>query len=301
MKSDPVSPIVSEKEKVWHLGLTGWPLGHSLSPCLHQTALNSLGLTGDYQLFPIPTTVHVDITLKALLSAVRIGNLDGLNVTVPYKQTIIQFLDRLSAPAQAVGAVNTIYLKDDLLVGDNTDLYGFQTDLARLESNVTPIQNGQALVIGAGGSARAVVYVLLQRGWSVTVAARRISQAEELTASFKEFSSNLKTIQLEDIDHLKDASLIVNATPIGMYPETQNSPWPTGVPLPNNALVYDLIYNPHQTLFVQSAPIGMNGLGMLVEQAARSFELWTGLTAPREAMREAANKQLEAFRQKSEL
>jgi shikimate dehydrogenase len=279
----PVSELstLPQKEKVWHLGLTGWPLGHSLSLCLHQTALDSLGLVGDYQLFPIPTTTHADIALKLLLSSIRNGALDGLNVTVPYKQTVIQFLDRLSAPAKIVGAVNTIYLKDGLLVGDNTDIVGFQTDLARLESRVALIQNKQALVLGAGGSARAVVYVLLREGWDVTIAARRVEQAEDMSTGFGDLSPKIKVIPLNDVILQDQANLIVNTTPLGMYPEAQKSPWPAGFPLPKHAIVYDLIYNPQQTLLVQSASIGMNGLGMLVEQAALSFELWTGVTAPR--------------------
>ncbi|MDP2776047.1 MAG: hypothetical protein Q8O48_00260, partial [Anaerolineales bacterium] len=140
-----------------HLGLIGFPLGYSLSPKIHTAALKACGLQGDYSLFPI----HPDDKqgLKDLLARVRSGEITGLNVTIPHKQNVIEFMDELTLTAQAIGAVNTIYSRDNKLVGDNTDAFGFLKDLNHfLASNQSKIVNRKsAIILGAGGSARAVV------------------------------------------------------------------------------------------------------------------------------------------------
>jgi shikimate dehydrogenase len=149
----------------FQLGSIGYPLGHSLSPKIHAAALKACGLQGDYSLFPI----HPDDKdgLKDLLARIRAGELHGLNVTIPHKQNVIDFMDELTPTAEAIGAVNTIYLRDNKLIGDNTDAAGFLADLKK------GIGNGElgksAIVLGAGGSARAVVYALLNDGWEVTL------------------------------------------------------------------------------------------------------------------------------------
>src|SRR6266508_433141 len=146
-----------------HLGLIGYPLGHSLSPKLHTAALRSCDLEGDYSLFPIPPADKQ--VLKDLLNRVRSDEIHGLNVTIPHKQSVIAYLDELTSTAKSIGAVNTIYLRQNKLIGDNTDASGFLSDLKRfLTAETLPpsgmIRHGDmnALVLGAGGSARAVVY-----------------------------------------------------------------------------------------------------------------------------------------------
>ena len=166
-----------------HLGLIGYPLGHSLSPKIHTAALEACDLQGDYSLFPI----HPDDKqgLKDLLARVRSGEVTGLNVTIPHKQNVIELMDELTPTAKAIGAVNTIYLREDKLIGDNTDASGFLSDLKKFVNKKTGRQvNTNALILGAGGSARAVVYALLINNWNVTLAARRIEQAQSLTQSF---------------------------------------------------------------------------------------------------------------------
>jgi shikimate dehydrogenase len=149
----------------------------------------------------------------------------------------------------------------------------------------------KALVLGAGGSARAVVYSLAVRGWQVTVAARRVDQAEELIADLGDAGSEMRPCELAADSLPTDVRLIVNTTPVGMQPNADASPWPAELPFPTAACLYDLVYAPRQTLLVQSAlSAGLaaaNGLGMLAEQAALSFEIWTGLPADRLAMRSA--------------
>ncbi len=291
MKGDHTEMDALEGNKIWHFGLTGWPLGHSLSPILHHTALAAHGLGGDYRVFAVPPEQVRDSFLH-LFAEMRAGHLDGLNVTVPYKQTVIPFLDRLSPAAQGVGAVNTIYLKDGNLIGDNTDIDGFAADLANFEWRMCEITNKNALVLGAGGAARSVVYVLLNDGWSVTIAARHPDQAEALARDFSELSPDIATVPIDDKLSRLDVEFIVNATPVGMYPNVDASPWPAGQPLPPNAVVYDLIYNPAETLLMKAASCNRNGLGMLVEQAALAFEMWTGLPATRAEMRRAVEHQL---------
>lgn len=263
----------------FQLGLLGWPLGHSLSPRLHQAALQACRLSGEYQLYPVQNAGQ----LKPYLMQVRCGKLDGLNVTIPYKQAVLPLLDDLTPTARAVGAVNTLYRSGSQVVGDNTDVPGFLADLQR----IGPASGGAALVLGAGGAARAVVYALSRAGWQVTVAARRVEQAQALADNLRPFAGAVSALPLEKDALTFDFQLLVNATPVGMHPHTQANPWPEGAPLLANCFVYDLVYNPAQTMLLQQAPAGSNGLGMLIEQAALAFELWTGRNVPRQALWEA--------------
>lgn len=260
------------------LGLIGYPLGHSLSPKIHTAALQACGLEGDYSLFPIEPQDKQG--LKDLFQRVRDGEITGLNVTIPHKQNVIEFMDELTPPAKAIGAVNTIYMREDTLVGANTDAFGFLMDLKRfltLESaSLLAGTEKKVLVLGAGGSARAVVYALLNDGWKVSLAARRIEQAEQLANSFNR--QDLKIINFTDLG-LATFDLLVNTTPIGMMPNVDQSPWPGEIPFPKAAVIYDLVYNPRETKLVKDAHSqglkATTGLGMLIEQAALAFELWT--------------------------
>ncbi len=271
------------------LGLIGHPLGHSLSPKIHAAALAACGLTGDYSLFPIPPD---DLPgLHTLLARLRAGEIHGLNVTIPHKQNVIPLLDALTETAQAIGAVNTISAQNGRLIGDNTDAPGFFTDLTRFleKSN---IQNPKtALLLGAGGSARAVFYALCQAGWQVTVAARRLEQAQALAQSLKLSCSHIECIELNAVADWQ-GDLLVNTTPLGMAPAIETCPWPEHTPLPDGAVVYDLVYNPRETRLVRQARAAglpaATGLGMLIEQAALAFEIWTGCRPPRAALWQAA-------------
>lgn len=273
-----------------HLGLTGYPLGHSISPKLHAAALKSLQLEGDYSLFPIAP--EDPIGLPQLFGRVRSGELLGLNVTIPHKQAVIPLLDELTPSAQAIGAVNTVYFRRGKLIGHNTDAPGFAADLENsLGIDITT--GGRVLVLGTGGAARAVVYALLTGGWDVTLAVRAADtgMAEALIQSFKgvaaqgsrpepvEGAPQYVLLEAEPMRPVLDGTrLIVNTTPLGMAPEIKVSPWPDGLAFPQ-ASVYDVVYNPRETLFIRQArAAGLRaetGLGMLVAQAALSFETWT--------------------------
>lgn len=290
--------------RIYRLGLIGYPLSHSLSPKIHTAALRACDLEGDYTLFPIHPEDKKE--LQALLSRVCSGEIHGLNVTIPHKENVIPFLDELTPTAQAIGAVNTIYLRENKLLGDNTDAAGFLADLKKfLPANTLTCPGGRCqgrhgdlnvLVLGAGGSARAVTYALLNDGWEVTIAARQVEQAQQLSDSFVNYKLPITVCKLSSIENhqtnlhslVSSLSLIVNTTPIGMTPNTDQSPLPENLSLPHHVSIYDLVYNPRETKLVKGARSqglhATTGLGMLIEQAALSFELWTGHRPSREAM-----------------
>ncbi|MEZ0395502.1 MAG: shikimate dehydrogenase [Anaerolineales bacterium] len=277
------------------LGLVGYPLTHSLSPRLHRAALAACGLEGEYRLYPIAPQDWQ--SLRRLTDRLRSGKLLGLNVTLPHKQDVIPLLDGLTPEGRAIGAVNTLYLNDNCLIGHNTDAAGFRADLGRLFVRLP--NEKRALVIGAGGGARAVVYCLLQAGWEVTVAALSVYKARALAEALGEATGAASVgVILTEANAIRaiapGLTLIVNASPVGMLPHSQAMPWPEEVPFPPDAVVYDLVYLPRETRLVRSARQAglraMSGLGMLVEQAALSFECWTGMNVPRSIMSAAAEE-----------
>jgi shikimate dehydrogenase len=288
-----------------HFGLIGWPVEHSLSPVIHRAALMAHGLGGEYDLFPIPPLPEGKEGLFEILESIRNGEISGVNVTVPHKQNVIPGLDRLSPAARKIGAVNTIYMEDGKLTGDNTDSNGFLFDLkAKLNMEA---KEKTALVLGAGGSSRAVVYALGNDGWQVSVAARRVEQAINLVNDLnqdQELVLNAYPLDVKTLEAIHP-NLIVNTTPVGMLPNIFESPWPLGEKFPKDCFVYDLIYNPEETILIkkarQSGQFTSNGLGMLVEQAALAFEKWTGLEAPRHAMYAAVEDKIQPHQSSQEV
>ena len=257
------------------VGLIGWPVAHSRSPAMHNAAFATLGLDWAYVLLPTPVE-----QIAAVIARIRSGELEGANVTIPHKQTVIPFLDTIDPAAQAVGAVNTIVRRDDQLIGLNTDILGFKRAL--LESGVA-VKDQACAVLGAGGSARAVVFVLQELGAQITLYARDVDKARLLAADAH---------SLTELSRIDPATrLIVNTTPVGLSPNIADSPWPDDVPLPTSALVFDLLNNPSRTRLMQQAQQAglraVNGWSMLVYQGAAAFELWTGRSAPVEVMRQA--------------
>jgi shikimate dehydrogenase len=274
------------------LGLAGYPLGHSYSPAMHNAALAASGIEGDYRLYPITPSADGNLKLEELIQSIRNGALSGLNITIPYKQSVHKLVDRLTPLAAHIGAVNVLYMKDGELIGDNTDCPAFLFDLEN-SFHFEELSGLHALVLGAGGSAQAVVYALHQEGWNVHVAARNEKQAKDLITSLG--ITNIQTHNLEkgELSLLNKIHLVVNTTPVGMSPDSDLSPWPDGLQFPENAAVYDLIYNPAETRLMKSARKAgldaVNGLGMLVEQAALSFEIWTDMQALRDIMHQSVN------------
>ncbi len=279
MMSVPSSP------SFYRLGLLGYPVAHSLSPRLHQAALAALGLAGEYRLYPVPPPGEA--ALRRWIARLREGALHGLNVTLPHKARVAALCDRLTPAAAAIGAVNTLYrARDGAVVGDNTDAPGFLYDLFAHFPHLAA-RAGWALVLGGGGAAQAVVYALAQRGWRVSVATRRPEQAaalQRLTAALPGQVHPVPWAERGGPGGDPGPDLVVNATPLGMHPDPSSSPWPDEAPLPPQAAVYDLVYNPRPTRLVQRARAqgrpAADGLGMLVAQAALAFARWVEVTPP---------------------
>ncbi|HFC09280.1 MAG TPA: shikimate dehydrogenase [Chloroflexi bacterium] len=265
------------------LGLLGYPLSHSRSPELHRGFLRRCGLAGEYRLYEVPPG-HPE-ALRAHLEALRREEIHGLNVTIPHKQRVLPWLDDFTPAAAAIGAVNTLWADHGRLWGDNTDAPGFLHDL-QAHFGAWATRPHRALVLGAGGAARAVTYALLQAGWEVTVAARQPAQAATLCAALKAAASHPSGALCRPLPWAQRATLlpppdlIVNATPLGMAPRAETSPWPSAAAFPPQARVYDLVYNPAETRLLQQARAAglaaANGWGMLVAQAALAFRRWTG-------------------------
>lgn len=271
------------------VGLIGWPVEHSVSPAMHNAAFEALDLPWHYTLLPTPPG-----EVEAMLKDLRAGNYRGVNVTVPHKQAVMPFMDEISAAGQAIGAVNTIVVQKQRLTGHNTDSNGF---LAALREAGFEPTGRRALVLGAGGAARSVVYALAQTGCTITIHNRTVQRAHELVRDMRnagiEASVATPLTELETIRF----DLLVNATTVGTWPESNASPWPEALPLPPHWTVFDLVYNPPETqLLARARNAGaktIGGLGMLVHQGALAFEIWTGQTPPVDVMREAAERALQ--------
>lgn len=265
------------------VGIIGWPVEHSRSPAMHNAAFRALGLDWAYVPLPVPPE-RVGEAVRGL----RALGFCGANVTVPHKQAVIPHLDALTDAARAIGAVNTIVVRDDgALLGDTTDGRGFLADLAAHGARA----DGRALVIGAGGAARAVVHALAESGATVQVAARNVAQAEALCQAIATARPAARVTAHRFPDDLPQMiaqrpDLIVNATSLGLH-EGDALPWVEGAEIGPGQVAYDLIYN-RETEFLRlaraSGAQAINGLGMLVHQGAAAFELWTGVSAPVEVM-----------------
>ncbi len=262
------------------LGLLGHPLAHSLSPQIHEAALRATGLHGLYLPFDL-----AGASVEPFLEAAEGVRLRGLNVTVPYKERTATLVDELDGDAESLDAVNTLVFREGWMKGHNTDVFGFRMSLRSLGLRVG---ERRALVVGAGGAAKAVVHVLLREGARVTVANRTPDRADRLADSFEE---SVDVLAPAEVPRRGPWDLLVNATPVG------TAGMDGGLPIPEETIervgfVYDLVYNPAETPLLAAAKArgirGTNGLEMLLQQAAKSFELWTGASAPFEAMKRAA-------------
>lgn len=284
--------LISGRTRV--CGLIGYPVEHSFSPAMHNAAFAHLRLDYVYVAFPVKPE-----DLKDALWGIRALNLAGVNVTVPHKEKVIPFLDELAEGARLIGAVNTVECRGGRLVGHNTDGAGFVRFLTT-EAGFDP-QGKRALILGAGGAARAVaVYLALSGARELVVANRSHARAEELAGLLNERTPARATAlpwsaggegAAEMAEAAAASDLIVQTTPLGMHPAESTCPaFPFAVLRPGQVVV-DLVYNPPRTLFMERAARAgarvYNGLGMLLHQGALAFELWTGHKAPLEVMRKA--------------
>jgi len=268
--------------QVW---LIGHPVAHSLSPAMHNAAFAKLGLPHRYE-----AKETADDQLAPTLDRMRReDDVLGANVTIPHKENVLRLLDEVDDEARRIGAVNTIVSRGARLVGYNTDKYGFERALEAQVPNVSgsvgfPFDGDTILVLGAGGAARACALALLEQGNNVNIANRNPARAEALARSLEVDGRHPEVVPWPTGRLQVDA--IVNATPIGLNGEEALE----DVQLPD--WVIDLVPTAAETPLVKRAKATDNvtvvdGLSMLLYQAARSFELWTGVPAPLEAMRAA--------------
>lgn len=286
-------PIDAETQLVT---LLGDPVEHSLSPLLHNTAFEAQGVNAAY----VATRVAQE-DLPAAIDGLRAMRFRGANVTIPHKQAVQRLLDGVSPRAEAVGAVNTIVREESpdappRLRGDNTDVAGF---LAPLQPYAERLQGAEALIFGAGGAARAVTYALLTEyaPSRLTLAVRTPAKAEPLMRDFKAQDANgaLEIVPMDEAGPaLRTSTLVVNATPLGMHPDVDGTPWTEADDFSEAHIAYDLVYNPTTTRLLREAeargatPIG--GLDMLIGQAAAAYEQWTDQPMPENVVRQALHQ-----------
>ena len=275
------------------IGLIGWPVEHSLSPAMHNAAFATLGL--DYCYVPLPVAPG---RLKEAVEGLRALSFVGANVTVPHKEAVMAYLDEVVPEARAIGAINTIVVQNERLIGYNTDWRGF---LAALREGGFAPEGKRAVVLGAGGAARAVVYALGKAGAEIAILNRTLSRAEALVKDLSPLFPLISLIPLpltEEtlLEQAAAAHLLVNATPLGMWPKIDESPWPESLAFSGHLTVFDLVYNPRRTKLLEQAEAAgakaIGGLGMLVHQGAEAFRLWTGVDPPLAIMYKACDDQL---------
>jgi shikimate dehydrogenase len=275
------------------VGLIGYPATYSLSPAMHNAAFRDLGLDDwHYDLLPTPPE-ELESCVKTLAERGYVG----ANVTVPHKQTILPLIDSIALSARGANAVNTLLIENGNIAGHNTDVVGIR---ANLEAHGVKLKGIHALILGAGGAAHAAVLALANAGAKVTVMNRHSQRAWDLYRTVRRGVSTQFDVMVEEFSALEriapEMDLVINCTPAGMVGHLEESPWQEDIPIPKGILVYDMVYRPAVTLFMRQAEAAgsraIGGLGMLVQQGAAAFQLWTGKDPNIDLMRRAAENEL---------
>jgi len=281
------------------LGIIGFPIGHSLSPVFQQAALDHIGIDATYSTWEIR-----EENLNTFIDGLRSPSIQGINVTVPHKESVLPLLDHVDEWAQQAGAVNTIVNRNGILYGYNTDGIGFIKGLRH--NQPFDLQGKTVLIIGAGGSARGVVRALANESvGDIIIANRTLSRAQSLSTLSMGLGVSARAISL-DWQELSLAAvkseLVVNCTSVGMAHTSEFGLSPLLLQqISPNSVVYDLVYNPIETqLLKEAAQAGaavISGIKMLVYQGAASFELWFDRPAPVDVMLESADKAIQDMAQ----
>lgn len=264
--------FVTARTKI--LCVIGHPIEHSMSPIMHNAAIKDLGLDYLYIAFDIPPN-----RLKEAIKGLKTLNIRGINVTLPYKEKVMKFVDKVDEIAQKIGAINTIKNEDGLLIGRNTDAEGANKALFDAGCEIT---GKNVVLIGAGGAAKAISYSLASATNKITIINRSEDRAKKLVSELKnKIDINVENKKYDEIilkEEISNADILINATPIGMFPMIDISPVSKKI-LHKDLFVFDLIYNPLETQLIKdSKEIGcqtLSGLDMLVNQGALAFEWWT--------------------------
>ena len=272
-------------------GIIGDPVEHSLSPGMHNAAFKSVGLDHIYVPFNVKTE-----ELEDAINGARAMGIRGLNVTIPHKTEVIKYLDYLDIAAGLIGAVNTIEFGENGAIGHNTDGIG----AIRAIEDVTPVKGKKIMVLGAGGAARAISFqLLLNEAESLVISNRTIEKAQELKDDLIEkLDQEVITTDLGiDLEReLEDTDILINTTPIGMYPNINHKPLVTADMMHKDLIVNDIVYNPLKTgLIMEAEKAGaktISGIKMLMYQGIESFRIWTGIEPPVEVFQSALLKEM---------
>jgi shikimate dehydrogenase len=272
---------ISGKARV--LGVFGHPIGHSLSPAMHNAAIEALGL--DYVYVPFDVAPQ---DLEKAVEGVRALGIAGVNVTIPHKEAVMAFLDEIDQDALEIGSVNTIANRGGRLIGSSTDGPAFIRSL--VETGYEP-KGSKAVLWGGGGAGRAVAFALVKSGAEVVVFDEAPGKAEKLAQDVRgAMKADVARGESEferAVDHLREANLLVNCTPVGMYPNVDRMPVSEDL-LRADMTVYDVVYNPMRTRLLQAAEKkgarAVSGMKMFVYQGAISFTTWTGIEPPTDNM-----------------
>lgn len=251
-------------------GVIGWPITQSRSPLIHNSWLKAHGIDGTYEKYAVEPK-----NLKSFINNLKENDLTGVNVTIPHKETVMALADIITDEAKAIGAANTLWFEGEKLIAGNTDSFGFITHLKT--SAPTWQSNKPALVLGAGGGSRAILYALLEAGVpKIKLSNRTSERAEKLATEFGEKISVVPWEQKQDA--MSDCALLVNSTSLGM---SGKPPLDLKIDqLSNEAICYDIVYVPLETELLKAARLrglqAIDGLGMLLHQAVLGFEKWFG-------------------------
>ncbi|MBP1889245.1 shikimate dehydrogenase [Clostridium moniliforme] len=265
-------------------GLIGEKLSHSISPKIHNMIFETLNVNDSYRLFEIPKE-----NIGNLREALKTLTIRGVNVTIPYKEKVIEYLDEISKEAKNIGAVNTIFNKSGKLIGYNTDYYGFKYMLEDKNINVT---GKKVTVLGTGGASKAVITYLLDS---------HVSEILLVSRKKKDVYKNEEKIKVIEYKDLKGVlgDIIINTTPVGMYPKMKDSPVTLEI-IKNYDVLVDLIYNPLETEFIklgkENNKITCSGLMMLVGQAVKAEEIWQDKTIDKKVIIDIYNKLIKEFK-----
>jgi len=275
------------------IGVFGHPISHSLSPVMQNAAIRALNI--DYVYVPFHVMPE---DLARAVEGIRALQIAGVNVTIPHKERIIDYLDEVSEYSREIGSVNTVINLNGVLRGDTTDGPGF---IRSAETAWGDLRGCRTVILGAGGSAKAVAFALARIGCKIVVANRTYKRAVELVDGLKAVFGNkgFEAVELESEElagRLENADLLVNTTSVGMFPDVDGIPLPPDL-LHSKLMVYDLVYNPVRTRLVDEAQRrgarAMTGLGMLVHQGALSLKMWTNLDPPIDIMERAVIEHFE--------
>jgi shikimate dehydrogenase len=272
---------------VQRVGLLGWPVAHSVSPAMHNAAFDALGLCWRYDLLPAPPDELIALIDERLAEGYR-----GFNVTLPHKRAVLGApqIAEIDRDVQDIGAANTLtVLPGGGLRASNTDWRALADDLA---AQGVAVGGARCLVLGTGGSSEAAVYALQRQGAKEIVRVSRQPAGRAGVISYDQLRDRV----IAHPPSPEEKLIVVNCTPVGMFPKRDESRWPDELAIPQPAICVDLIYNPPETRFIRQAraagATAIGGLGMLVRQGALSFEMWTGVAPPLDVMRRAARRAL---------